>query len=439
VQHLESDFDFINRLMEEEGVFYYFKYEEGGGRFKHKMYMADDQAGFFDDKVVTKLSFRRDHLLRGLHSIETAESAATASWITHDYNYKKPKDLKPIPTASRLDWAAKGTHHYDWPGGYDNMTSGRRLSKMSMEEMEAAAILLEGTGSYLCFTPAARFEIDDPRLTAKERRIAIRSVIHSAWDPYSLDEGGEVSYTQQFTAIPSYQPYRPPCITPPAIIRGPQTAVVIDNVDPEGLGRVKVQFHWDRFASSTCWLRVAQQWAGKSYGAQFIPRIAMEVLVDFIDGDADRPIVTGCIYNGENDHPFKLPDKISQSGWRTTSYKQGGVLQEFIFEDKAGEEEIYTFAGRNYRRKVIKDEEVEIDEELREHIGHDAKIKVDKNAWVEVGETISISGRTDGKLVTNGPLTIESKVMLTLKVGSNTVELSPMGVAINGVIVRINS
>lgn len=398
VQYEESDFDFINRLMEDEGIFYFFKYDEDAGRYKHKTYLADDPSGYYDGDVFS-LSFRRDHLLRGLQSIETSNSATTAKWVTHDYNYKKPRSLIPVATPSRLDWAVKNSFVYHWPGGHDVMEYGKRKSKLAIEETEAAAITLEGAGSYICFTPGARFEIDDQTLKPRERRIAIRSVIHSAWDPYSLEEG-EPSYQQQFTAVPSYEPYRPPSITPPAVVRGPQTAVVLDQTDPEGFGRVKVRFHWDRHMSSTCWLRVAQQWGGDRIGAQFIPRPGMEVLVDFLEGDPDRPLVVGCLYNGDNKHPYEVPPNLSQSGWRSQTHINGEVYQEFIFEDKPGAEEIYTYAGRNYRRRVINDEDVAIQGFRDTRVGKNDGLAVGGTRTTYIGKDSynEIVGRFDAKV-----------------------------------------
>ena len=381
VQHLETDFDFINRLMEEEGVFYFFKYDEGVGPCRHKMFLADDASGFFDGRPF-KLSFRRDHLLMGLQNIESSAGASTGGWLTHDYDYTKPKDLSPVSTATRLAWAKKGSRVYAWPGNHRTRQEGLRRSRLALEEAETEAVLLEGAGSYVAFTPGARFEIDDTRLTTRERRIVVRSVVHSIWDPYSSEEG-EPSYSQQFTAVPSYEPYRSPRVTPSPIMRGPQTAVVLDQTDPEGFGRVKLRFHWDHASRSTCWVRVAQQWAGSGIGAQFVPRVGMEVLVDFIDGEPDRPVVTGCLYNGDNRPPFALPEHLSQTGWRTRSHPDGEVVSAVLFEDKAGEEEVRVLAGRDHRREVTRDS--------ADRVGRDSAAVVVRNAGLDVGADLRVN------------------------------------------------
>ena len=381
VQHLETDYDFINRLLEEEGVFYFFKYDEAVSPCKHKLYLADDASAFFDGQPF-KLSFRRDHLLMGLQNVESSAGASTGGWLTHDYDYKKPKDLSPVSTATRLAWGTKGSRVYAWPGNHKSRDEGLRRAKLALEEAESEAVLVEGAGSYVAFTPGARFEIDDQRLTTRERRIVIRSVIHSVWDPYSSEEG-EPSYSQQFTAVPSYEPYRSARVTPAPVMRGPQTAVVLDQSDPEGFGRIKVRFHWDHAAKSTCWVRVAQQWAGSGIGAQFIPRAGMEVLVDFIDGDPDRPVVTGCLYNGDNKPPFPLPDHLSQTGWRTRSHPDGDVVSAVLFEDKAGEEEVRVLAGRDHRREVVRNS--------TDLVGQDATSSVAGNAQLDVGQNLTVS------------------------------------------------
>lgn len=445
VQYNESDFDFVNRLMEEEGIFYFFRYDENAGAFKHKMYLADDPSGYFDGEIY-KLSFRRDHLLRGLQSIEMSNDATTAAWVTHDYDFRKPRNLQPVTTPTRLNWATPNTRVYDWPGGHTTQEGGRRRAGLAMEETEAAAVLLEGVGSYVCFTPGARFEIDDPRLKPRERRITVRSVVHSAWDPAGLEEG-EPSYQQQFTAIPSYQPYRTPRITPPAVVRGPQTAVVVDHDDPEGFGRVKVAFHWNRDRDETCWVRVAHQWAGPTYGAQFVPRVGMEVLVAFLEGDPDRPLVVGCLYNGDNKQPFETPAKLSQAGWRTSSYPDGGVVNELIFEDKKGEEEIYAFAGRNYRRVTTKDEEFTVGGQRTTTIGKNDALQVGQDVKTTVGGDVTVAiagalGVTVGQssdFKSAGSFTFTAGQSLTLQAGGARIQLSPAGVSINGVLVRINS
>ena len=484
VQYNESHFDFISRLMEREGVFYYFKFDEGAGKFKHKLYLADDPSGFFDGNPFS-LSFRRDFMLRGLQEVETSYSALSGAWKTNDYNFKTPRSLSPMQTMTKTDYADKSASVYDWPAGAYETDGVRLRSRLAMEETEAAAILVEGSGSYVGFTPGARYEIEDTRLSVRERRIAIRSVVHAVWDPTGLEEG-EPSYQQQFSAVPSQQPYRPPSVTAPAVVRGPQTAVVVDQHDGDGYGRVKVRFHWDPAGESTCWLRVAQQWGGDQIGAQFIPRVGMEVLVDFLEGDPDRPLIVGCLYNGDNKQPFATPTNLSQSGWRTITYPQGQVANIFMFEDKSGGEEIYTYAGRNLRRETVKDEQVDIGGESTIHVAKDQDEKIDGEYKLTVGKdfTIRVSQTTDlqtdkdlkataggdvsikstgesrltagqdmtlqadgglhikasgaGEVNATGELKIVSSQTIILSVGGSTISISAGGVKISAPLVELN-
>ena len=428
VQYMETDFDFISRLMEREGVFYYFRYDEGAGQFKHKMYLADDPSGYFDGEPF-KLSFRRDHLLRGLEQVETSYAAATGGWIARDYDFKQPRTALNTRTPTSLPHGDKSASVRDWPAGVPTAAEVSRRSKLAMEEAEASAVTLEGVGAYVNFTPGARFEIDDPRLTPRERRIAVRSVVHAAWDPPGLEEG-EPSYQQQFTATPSQRAYRPPAVTPPALVRGPQTGVVVDQRDPEGFGRIKVRFHWDDRGASTCWLRVAQQWAGDRIGAQWIPRVGMEVLVDFLEGDPDRPIVTGCIYNGDNKHPFPVPAELHKSGWRTETHPTGSVINAFVFDDKSGAEEIYTFAGRDFRRETKKDETVTV--------GGNRSVTVTGNYSMKATGSMSLKSTGTGEVHSTAPLTISSSTSITIKVGGSSISISPIGISISGPLVKIN-
>ena len=420
VQYNETDFDFINRLMESEGVFYYFRYDEDAGRYKHKMYLADDPSGFFDGDPL-QVTYRKGPLHPGLKDVSTAYAASSGGWLTNDYDFKKPTNLTPVQTATRLDYAAKPTKQYNWPGGSYTPDEVRRLSKLAMEHVETGALRVQGTGAYVAFTPGARFEIDDQRLSPQERRIAIHSVSHAAFDPWGLEEG-EPSYQQSFTAVPSDQTYRPPRTTPAAVVRGPQTGVVTDQTDPEGYGRIQVRFHWDHAGVSTCWLRVAQQWAGGRIGSQFVPRIGMEVLVDYLEGDPDRPLVVACIYNGDNKQPYDTPPKLSQAGWRTMSHPSGSIANELIFEDKAGAEEIYTFAGRNLRRVTVKDEIVSI--------GQNSTHTVTGVRSEDVGGAMTLHVK--------GALTVTSDTSISLTVGLSTVVIDKKGVTINAPMIKLN-
>ena len=409
VQHDESDMALVSRLMEEEGVFYFFRYDEGAAPFKHRMILAGDTSGYYDGSPF-ELSFRRDHLNRGVNDLRMGYASAPAKVVTHDYDFRKPGDLTPVTAPSKLDWAARHGHVFHYGGGYDDVQGGQERAKLDVEGTETGSVRMHGTSSYTAMAPAARFNVDDERLTPRERRIVVRRVTHNIFDPYGLDEG-EPSYAQEFEAQPSTQVFRPPRRTPPAVATGPQTAVVLDQVDPEGFGRIKVRFHWDHTGHSTTWVRVLQQWAGNGIGAQFVPRPGMEVLVEFIDGQVDRPVVVGCLYNGRNEHSFAVPANLTQAGWRTSGER--GKVNELLFEDKSGGEEIYMLAGRDYRRVVRQDESATVAGRHRVEA---------RSAETDVAETIDIrAGRS-----------------LVIRVGDNRITIDAGGIWIDGLTVNLN-
>lgn len=410
VQQDESDFALVSRLLEDEGVFYHFKFDEAAAPYKHRMMIAGSTAGYYDGQPFD-LSFRRDHLLRGLNDLQMGYASAPAKVETHDYDFTKPGNLSPVTAPSKLDWAAGGGRVYRYAEDYDDPGQGKDRANLRVEGAESDAVSMRGTGSYVAFAPAARFQVDDPRLSPRERRIVVRSVTHEAFDPYGQDEG-DPSYRQSFEAQPSAQTFRPDRSTPRAISRGPQTAVVVDQVDPDGHGRVKVRFHWDVAGASTCWVRVLQQWAGNQMGAQFVPRPGMEVLVDFVEGRADRPVIVGCLYNGENQHSYKVPANLTQAGFRT--FGTSGLAHELIFEDKGGGEEVYLRSGRNFRRDI----------------GLDEFARMSGRQEVTVGQT--------GRFFALGRVQIESAEALTLKVGNSRIVITPDAVWIDADKVNLN-
>ena len=401
VQQNETDFDFVSRLLEDEGVYYFFRFDAGAGPFKHRMILADSVAGYEDGEPF-ELSFRRDHLLRGMQGVTLAHRASPGAAVVHEYDYKKPGALTPVQVPTRLSSANKSATIYDWQSGYSDPDIGRRRAKLAIEEAESGAMTMDGSGSYLAFQPGNRFQVDDTRLNPKERRIVIRSVEHAIFDPSGLGEG-DSRYEQRFAAQPSADVFRPKRTTVKAVTNGPQSAVVVDQNDPEGFGRIKIQYHWDRAGASTCWVRVLQQWAGDKIGAQFVPRPGMEVMIDFLEGDPDRPVLVGCLYNGKNAHPYAVPANLTQAGWRTGG--TGGLNHELLFEDKGGGEEIYMKSGRDFRRIVSRDETAQI---------------------------------ARSQKVNAQDITLTAATSIKLEVSGNTIVIDAGGVTINGKMINLN-
>jgi type VI secretion system secreted protein VgrG len=463
VQYRETDFQFVSRLLEEEGIFYFFEHKDG----EHTMVLTDSGMAYKPCPLREHIKF--DTLTEGTQEVVkewvAAEQICPGKYTLTDYNFQTPS------TNLRSSLAGTSPYEiYDYPGGYGKLADGERLTKIRLEEMEAPRKTVQGAGNCMAMTAGFQFTLHDHFRADQNRAFLLTRVEHQAGDTsYRSDQGG-FDYRNRFWCIPSDITFRPPRVTPEPEIRGSQTAVVVGKADEDvwidKYGRVKVQFHWDRLGkkneSSSCWVRVAQDWAGKRWGALFLPRIGQEVLVSFLEGDPDQPIITGCVYNGEQMPPVDLEAVKTQSLIRTNTFKGGG-FNEFRFDDAKGKEQIFFHAERNYDLRIKKDrfetvagdgnyitgkdrlEEVKGDShltiagDLNQKVsgtisvdsGADLETKIAMKYGLEAGQEVHIKSGMN--------LVIESGVSLTLKVGGNFVSLSPAGVFISGTMVMINS
>jgi type VI secretion system secreted protein VgrG len=297
---------------------------------------------------------------------------------------------------------------------------------------------------------------------------------------HTAEEGGlysghgsesDSTYKNTFTAIAATVPFRPPRVSPKPLIHGTQTAVVVgpsgEEIYVDQYARVKVQFYWDRLGtlneSSSCWIRVAQPVAGKGWGAVWTPRINQEVVVSFLEGDPDRPLITGSVYNAVQMPPYAMPDNMTRSTVKSYSSKGGGGFNEIRFEDKKGSEQVFIHGERNLdiRTKadrfetiggesdlvVTKDQLELVKQDKHLHVKGDQNEKVDgtvslkagQNIQIKVGQNHAIDAGTEIYLKAGTNLVLESGTSLTLKVGGNFINLNPSGVAISGTMVMINS
>jgi len=407
VQYRETDFNFVSRLLEEEGIFYFFKHENG----KHTMVIADDinaygtcvdnHAHFYDggrsDDQLTEWS--------------NEYNIITGKWSQDDYNYLTPSTDVSTTVDTIVDLPGiTDFEQYDYPGLYENRGDGDGLTKVRIEECETAHNVVSSAGTYRTFAAGSMFVLATHEIESeKDKEYVLTSVTHYAREnSYDLGESGANEYSNSFTCIPSQVAYRPPQITRKPFVQGPQTAVVVgpsgEEIYTDEHGRVKVQFHWDRVGenneNSSCWVRVSQQWAGKQWGAFFLPRITHEVVVSFLEGDPDRPLVTGCVYNADNVPPYDLPAKKTQSGWKSRSTKEGGTanFNELRFDDLKGSEEIYIHAEKDQNNIVENDETTNVGNDRTEEVGNDETITIgnDRTETVRNNETITIeANRTE--------------------------------------------
>jgi type VI secretion system secreted protein VgrG len=319
VQYRETDFNFVSRLLEEEGIFYFFTHKEG----KHTLIMSDKKSDYVICQE-SEVAYPRDSSSRAIRdhitSWEHVYEFRTGKYAQTDYNFTTPstnlmtnsKTVVKLPAVDKYEF-------YDYPGIYLNKSDGGDLTDLRMEEEEAQHDVVQATSLCRTFTPGGVFKVQKHRAGSEEgKKYVITSIEHSAIEPHGYETGVAASfdYRNKFTCIPDSVTARPQRTTRKPFVQGVQTAVVVgpsgEEIYPDEYGRVKVQFFWDREGKkddkSSCWVRVSQNWAGQTWGGMFIPHVGQEVIVDFLEGDADRPIITGRVYNAEQTVPLELPD-----------------------------------------------------------------------------------------------------------------------------------
>ena len=387
VQYRETDYNFVSRLMEEEGLYYFFEHQDG----KHEMIIADKPTGYIDC-VESTVDFPGDHGGRNmddhLTSWEHHYEFRTGKWAQTDYDFKNPTTDLMNHSDSVLDLPGIGKYeHYDYPGLYVKKADGKGLTDVRMEEDEVDYDVVHGTSMCRSFTTGGKFKVGKHISASEEgRKYVLTSVRHRAAEPqaYESGSGSAFDYANSFTCVPDKVIYRPARTTPKPFVQGVQTAVITgpagEEIYVDEFGRVKVQFHWDREGKkddkSSCWIRVSQNHAGKSFGAIHIPRIDEEVIVSFLEGDPDRPIITGRVYHAENMPPYGLPDSKKISGMKSKTYKGEGY-NEYVMDDTPGEELI--------REHGQFDKDSTIEHDLREHVLNDRSRDVTNNETVIVG------------------------------------------------------
>jgi type VI secretion system secreted protein VgrG len=415
VQYRETTLDFVSRLMEQEGIYYFFKHADG----KHTLTMSTQVSSYWDledDPGDAITSWQHHYEFRA------------GKWTFTDYNFETPATSLVSTTNTILTVPGMDKfERFEYPGHYLVKGDGDAWAKIRMEEEEASYDVVQGASEFMFFSPGGKFAYD-PGDGGDETKYVITSVEHSAKDESIGGGSGKGEYSNTFTCIPATVLYRPARTTPWPRVYGPQTAIVTGPSGEEQLvdkyGRVKVQFFWDRKGTkdekSSCWIRVAQTIAGKGWGAQYIPRMGQEVLVDFLEGDPDRPLVTGAVYNAQNMPPYALPDNMTKSGYLARSTKEGdAVSNELWIEDKKDSEDIYFYAKKDFHRKV------EHDDDLKVLNCQTISIKKDRTESVEEGnETITVKKGYRGVTISEGNESLEvTKGKMSTKVGQGDYSL----------------
>jgi type VI secretion system secreted protein VgrG len=349
VQYAESCFDFISRLMEEEGVFYYFVHSDS----KHTMVMADVSKDSKDvspsDVEFMKVASEQPQF-NLLYDIKNQEQVVVKKFSAADFNFKTPT----TKLHNKVSGEGEGGEVYTYPGLFMKSDEGDLIANHRIEQLEWAKILLSGRSSVPTFCPMFSYKMKEhPRSDLNDKYILYR--VHHRINQNAVVSSGQYIYENEFVSFPSDVPFRPPMVTPKPRIHSTQTAIVTTKSGEEiwcdEFGRIKVHFHWDQRGSkdekSSCWIRCAQLWAGNNWGGLWTPRIGMEVVVTFLDGDPDRPLITGCVYNGQNASPYSKSEP-TKSTIKSNSTKGGGGDNEFRFEDKKGSEQIFLHAQKDW-------------------------------------------------------------------------------------------
>jgi type VI secretion system secreted protein VgrG len=425
VQYRESDFNFVSRLMEEYGIFYFFEHQQD----KHILVLADASGATTNCSGQSQFRFDAESTAEVDEDVITGwradQELRTGKYSLADYNFETPATNLQV-SASTLDSVGGNSsmETFDYPGKFLTTDEGDSSAKLRMEEQESVHMVMRGTSNARSMASGYQFSLTQHYRDSMNTAYLLTDVEHTGHTgTYGTSRSLEGDrYSNSFRCIPVSVPYRPLRLTPRPFIRGPQPAVVVgksgEEIWVDEYGRVKVQFFWDRKGSkdenSSCWVRVAQFWAGKNWGAIFTPRIGQEVLVDFLEGDPDQPLVTGRVYNADQMPPYTLPDNMTQSTIKTRSSKGGTTdnFNEIKFEDKKGSELLLIHAEKDMTREVENDDSLTV--------GHDQTITIknDRNETVEQGnETVEIKQGNRSHTITTGNET------LTVKTGNRLVEV----------------
>ncbi|MCA9263917.1 MAG: type VI secretion system tip protein VgrG [Planctomycetales bacterium] len=440
VQYRETDFDFISRLLESEGIYYYFTHEKK----KHTLVLSDSQSSHSKTTGYDKIPYyplggsnrrERDHIYDWSFSREVQPGTVAIT----DYDFEKPKaDLKVKSAASRSHAQSK-FEMFDYPGGFVETKNGENYAKARIESWQSQHEIVTGRGNARGIASGALFTLEKYPRSDQNREHLVISVTHELEsDSYQTGGGGTAEpYKCTFRAIDSKQSFRLPFTTPRPTIYGPQTAVVVgkknEDIWTDKYGRVKVQFHWDRYGkkdeNSSCWVRVAQMWAGKKWGGIHIPRIGQEVVVEFLEGNPDRPLITGSVYNADQMPPYDLPTSMTQSGIKTRTTKQGNdkTFNELRFDDKKDKELVYMHAERDFERVVENNDTLKVGFDKKDkgdqvtQIYNNCQLTIEKgNRQVEIKELDDILTVTKG----NQKVTVENDCTLDVKSGGRAVTIA---------------
>ncbi|KEA64653.1 VgrG-3 protein [Marinobacterium lacunae] len=472
VQYRETDLDFLHRLIAEEGIIYAFEHRGDS----HTLVFTDDSAGL--PLLAHPLAYNAQPGGSDDRPYVSALTRNSRADVSHsqlkDYSFKKPAyRFLHTAHASEIDYQiADRYEHYDYPGRYKQDVSGKVFSRIRLEYLRRESETALGKSNAPNVRAGTRFKLADHPDTAANRDWLVVFIEHQGSQHQALEEAGGqgmTRYTNRFTLIPAHRRWQG-CPQPRPQVDGPCVAVVVgppgEEIHCDEHGRVKVHFHWDRYSNgddrSSCWVRVSQGWAGAQYGTMAIPRIGHEVIVSFLNGDPDQPIVTGRVYHAANRPPYPLPEHKTKTVIRTETHGGQG-FNELSFEDQASREMIYLHAQKDYEGRIEHDhstsvghdqhlniehdrfsrvqgnDHLSVDGEQRLHVKQNRSVEVDSSLHQKVGNKTSLVSGSEIHIKAGSKVVLEAGAEITLKAGGSFIKIDPAGVHLVGSAINLNS
>ncbi len=478
VQYRETDFNFLSRMMEHAGLYYFFTHTDGA----HSMTLIDEASKHKTNPLLATLSFTGTTLTDvSIDSLQFVSEVQPGAYSTGDYNYVTPNTQIAAATSQPKSHDNAGFEIFDFPADTTTSSFASTYAQIRADELACRYAVAHGTGTERRVQVGFKITVaNHPNATLNQEYLVIGHAFEATNNLAQSAGGAGSSFQCTFEAIPSAVQFRPARVTPRPVIAGTQTALVVADFstdtdssggsDPIGanMGRAKVEFFWDRYGKQSCWARVSTPWAGKGYGWQNMPRVGEEVLVAFLEGDPDRPVVVGRVYNAQNMPPFKLPANAAITGMKTLSMSPdgksvAGKWNELRFDDTDGKEQIYLQAQYNFDKRVLNDDKSWIGNESHSYVKADAFDKFDADHHVQttgdhnekVGGKLSmnvtsdihvksgtmfvVDGGQEVHLKASSKIVLESPMMVSLVCGGNFVTVSPAGVDIKGTMVNVNT
>ena len=480
VQYRESDFDFVCRLLEEEGIYFYFRHADGD----HTMVLADgygahETVGGYDSIPFRDEDKARNVLEEAVTRLNPGGEIQPSVMVLNDFDFDKASSSVSggllVKANVPAPFGQQSYEHYDYPGRYIATGTGNGFARARMEALHGQGERIEGAASARGVTTGALFTLADHPRDDENRVFLVTSAETSITGvDYRSDgrEGGRnegLKFECSFEAIGKEHSYRPPASARKPIVQGPQTAMVVGKAGEEiwtdKYGRIKVQFHWDRLGhsdeTSSCWVRVQQGWAGKGWGMMFVPRIGMEVVVSFLEGDPDRPLVTGCVYNSDSMPPYALPADQTKSTVKSNTSKGGNGFNEIRFEDKKDSEEIFVQAEKDFNRVVKNNDTLKVGFEKKDKgdqtigiandqsldVGNDRKVHVKNDQTVAIDNNLSTTVKNDEtrkvdnnqSVKVGNKIVIEANTSIELKVGGSSVKIEAAKITIKAPEIAVQS